>query len=113
MAKITFEETVRSDGFVRIPSELQAKLQLRPGDRVLWRITRGGLLISRTPSSTKAAPTLEPPVSETRRKLRTFAARMDKSKDMLVTLREAREEAYQIVQANQEWTDARAAERKP
>jgi len=112
-SKLAFEETVQPEGFVRIPYELQARLRLQPGDRVRWQATGKGLLITWACYPMQRTATSEAPISETRRKLRTFAARMDHSKDMLATLREAREEAYQIVRDNQSWTDARATEERP
>jgi len=96
---------VSSRGQITIPKSLRELLQIKGGDHILWQTVAGGVLITKASAPPKPLHKREEATSETRKKLRVFAQRMDHSKDMLTTLREAREEARRAIEANQVWVN--------
>lgn len=98
-------EKVSPDGKIGIPERFRELFRLKAGDNVFWQIAEDGILIAKIYPEVKGLLASSPAISETRRKLRMFAQRMDRSESMMVTVRKAREEAYQVIQANQEWID--------
>lgn len=92
-------------GRITIPREFRESLQINAGDHILWQTVTGGVMITKASAPPKPLPKPEEITSETRRRLRGFAERMDHSKDMLTTLREVREEAWRAIEANQVWVD--------